>query len=76
MCMSGVGTLGAYAHYRASLFTQGKILGCPMGEGETNGTHFGCGQNMCIPNEKKCNGPIDCYNGRDETHCTGELFRI
>ncbi|XP_075256042.1 uncharacterized protein LOC142348546 [Convolutriloba macropyga] len=43
---------------------------CPMGEGETNGTHFGCGQNMCIPNEKKCNGPIDCYNGRDETHCT------
>ncbi|XP_075255308.1 uncharacterized protein LOC142348026 [Convolutriloba macropyga] len=45
---------------------------CTLAVEETNGTHFGCGERMCIPMEKKCDGPVDCFWEHDEYLCTGE----
>lgn len=30
----------------------------------------------CVPKEKRCDGYLDCRNGRDEVGCTGESCRL
>ena len=34
-----------------------------------NGATFQCGNGLCIALSRKCNGIIDCNDGRDETTC-------
>ena len=30
----------------------------------------------CVPKEKRCDGYLDCRNGRDEDHCKGTACRL